>query len=330
MTDGIREALRLYGMERAEVGRIPAHDGGRNDVYAIRIGKVKYILRISALGDRTEEDYLAETEFVCYLAENGAPVAGVIPSNNGKLVERIEYCGKTAFACLFEYAPGVLISENGYRYRDGAPLAEYFYNTGKALGRIHALSKKYKPAYRRTDFFIKYNMEYIEKLIPDEYADLKHAMAERLRSFGELPKDGESYGLVHFDFNDGNYHIDMNSGKITVFDFDNSLYCSYMYDLADLWLNGEGWCYGENDPGRRRKIMNDYFASVLAGYRSETYLPDDMLDKLPLFIDIVLIENIVDEIETCLRSARKVVYADIEDAADCQIRNLKWAGIFGE
>ena len=34
--------------------------------------------RISDFGDRSENDYLAETEFVHYLVENGAPVADVI------------------------------------------------------------------------------------------------------------------------------------------------------------------------------------------------------------------------------------------------------------
>lgn len=34
---------------------------------------------------------------------------------------------------LFSYAKGMLISDNGYKYRDGAPLKEYFYNTGKVL-----------------------------------------------------------------------------------------------------------------------------------------------------------------------------------------------------
>ena len=37
------------------------------------------MLRISATSDKTENDYLAETEFVHYLAENGALVEDVIP-----------------------------------------------------------------------------------------------------------------------------------------------------------------------------------------------------------------------------------------------------------
>lgn len=39
------------------------------------------------MDDRTFEDYLAETEFVYYLALNEAPVADVQRSANGNFVE---------------------------------------------------------------------------------------------------------------------------------------------------------------------------------------------------------------------------------------------------
>ncbi len=68
-------------------------------------------------------------------------MADVIPSVTGKVVEHIEIDGKIAYLSLFAYAKGMLIADNGYRYREGTPLSEYFYNTGKTLGTIHRLSK---------------------------------------------------------------------------------------------------------------------------------------------------------------------------------------------
>ena len=103
-------------------------------------------------------DYLAETEFVRFLAENDGPVANVIPSVNGELVEQIEIDGKVIYAVLFAYAKGILIADNCYRYREGASLSEYFFNIGKALGKIHRLSKIYTPVNNRPDYFDKYNM----------------------------------------------------------------------------------------------------------------------------------------------------------------------------
>ena len=320
----------LYGLKDYELSRVPGHEGGRNQIYVCRRGgEPKYVLRLSLIGDRTKEDYLAEAEFVRYLAQNGAPVADVIPSSNGKLVESVSFDKKDCFATLFSFAKGMLISDNGYRYRDGAPLEEYFYNTGKALGAIHRLSKEYKPVHKRPDFFDKYNREYIDALLPDGYDELKKAIGERLEEFRGLPVNADVYGLVHFDFSDGNYHIDMNTGDITVFDFDNCMYCRYMFDLANLWIHGIGWFQNEPDAGKRMEYMKGYFDTVLDGYRSETDVSDEELSRLPLFIDMVLVENIVDECECCAREGEELDPEDIEDAAVCLINRIPYAG-FGD
>ena len=165
------KAIGLYSLEDYDLRPAPGHEGGRNQVYICSLnGEKKYVLRVSELGDRTREDYLAETEFIRYLAQNGAPVADVKPSVHGNLVESWEQNGTTVYVSLFEYAKGMLLSDNGYRYRQGAPLEEYFYNTGKALGAIHRLSKEYKPVHCRGTFRDRYTPEYINRLIPDSYA----------------------------------------------------------------------------------------------------------------------------------------------------------------
>ena len=327
MKNNLKAILPLFGAETWSVGMVPEHEGGRNRVFIIENAEgEKRVLRISMLEDRTEEDYLAETEFIHYLADNGASVADVIPSVNGRFVEHIG----GLFASLFEYAPGMLISDNGYRYRDGAPLEEYFFLTGKTLGKIHALSKKYQPVHHRPQYFDKYNMAYIDRLIPDSYAELKHAISSRLEAFHSLPQDNDSYGTVHFDYSDGNYHIDMDTGRITVFDFDNCINCWYMFDLANLWTHGEGWFYHIEDGRERAKGMQRYFDTILAGYRTETDVAEEVLDKLPLFIDMVLIENIVDEFECCERAGEPLEYEDIEDAAECLMYSIPYAGILGQ
>ena len=327
----LEQAVKLFSLEDYDCREVEGHEGGRNKIYICsKGGEKKFVLRISATGDRTENDYLAEAEFVHYLAENGAPVADVISSANGKLVEVLDADDGTApvFLSLFEYAKGMLLADNAYRYREGASLEEYFFNTGKTLGKIHALSKNFEPVagHRRPDYFDKYNIEYINQLIPDKYSELKSAIASRLEKFRALPTDAQSYGLVHFDFSDGNYHIDMDTGAITVFDFDNCLYCWYMFDLANLWLHNEGWTRQEPDPKKRFAIMQQCFELQLKGYKSETSTSDELLNQLPLFIDMVLIENIVDEFECTTREEQELDYEDIEDAAECLINGIPYAG----
>ena len=315
----IEKAVNLFSLADYDFHEVEGHEGGRNQIFICsKNDEKKFVLRISSTGDRTEKDYLAETEFVHYLAKGGAPVADVIPSVNGKLVETVDDEGASVFVSLFEYARGMLLCDNGYRYREGAPLEEYFYNTGKTLGKIHELSRGFVPTagHRRLDYFDKYNMEYINRLIPDNYSDLKNAIAARLEKFQKLPTDSQNYGLIHFDYSDGNYHIDMTNGSITVFDFDNCMYCWYMFDLANLYLHGEGWFRYESDPAKREAGMQNYFNTILNGYKSETSISDEILNQLPLFIDMVLIENIVDEFECAAREGEELDYEDIEAAAN--------------
>ena len=329
MTDYLELARSFYELESLTFEQVGGHDGGRNLVYVCKLnGEKKYVLRISALGDRTLSDYLAETEFVRYLAENGAPVADVIPSKTGKLVERMDLSGTECFVSLFAYARGILLWENGYRYRDGAPITELFYNMGKTIGAIHRLSKRYQPKHHRQQYFEKYNMEYIETVIPDSYAELKAAIADRLEKFHALPMDQESYGLVHFDFSDGNYHVDFSDGAITTFDFDNCICCWYMFDLAHLWTHGVGWCQWMPEGEKRLQYMKDvYFKNILEGYRSETKVSEELLDQLPLFIDMVLIEGIVDEFECAAREGEEPDPEDIEDYVTCLIEDIPYAGV---
>ena len=326
----IEQAKKIYSLEDCTFTPVSGHEGGRNQIVIVSRGGEKiYVLRISALGDRSENDYLAETEFVRFLAENGGPVADVIPSVRGRLVECLEADGKLVCVSLFAYAKGMLLADNGYQYREGAPLTEYFFNTGKTLGKIHTLSKNFEPvtAPRRPDYFDKYNMEYLGHLIPDKYSEIKSAIAARLKKFRALPTDAQSYGLVHFDYSDGNYHINMDTGAITVFDFDNCMNCWYMFDLANLWIHNEGWTRQEPDSGKRFALMQQCFDLQLQCYKTETELPDELLEKLPLFIDMVLIENIVDEFECAAREGEELDYEDIEDAAESLIHEIPYAGL---
>ncbi len=45
---------------------------------------------------------------------------------------------------------------------------------------------------------------------------------------------------------------------------------------------------------------------------------------------MVLIENIVDEFECCAREGEEVDYEDIENAAECLIKKIAYAGFGAE
>nr|WP_213532496.1 phosphotransferase [Paenibacillus sp. J45TS6] len=291
-------ATELFELEGYNIQLIPAHEGRRNLVYSCeKKGIDSKILRISFLPDRSGEDFLGELEYIRYLFEHRGSVSDVVSSKKGNLLEKITHNNHSFFICLFHKAKGKMLVENNYQYREGAPITEYYYNSGKVLGRLHQISKGYTPIHRRYSFFDKYNALYIDKLIPESFPLLKEKLVELLNTLQGLERSQETFGMNHFDYNDGNYSIDFDTGQITVYDFENSCYCWYMFDLAGLWMSGVGWIQFEPDVGKRKKFMDDYFETVLAGYRSETKIEDSMLDKLPLFIQVNIMENIVDTFE---------------------------------
>jgi Ser/Thr protein kinase RdoA (MazF antagonist) len=297
-TDLLPQISELYGLEGYDIRQIEAHKGGRNAAYCCeKDGICEKIIRIAFLNDRSRNDLMGEVEYIRYLFEHGGSVSNVISSRKEHLLEEIAWNNHTYFICLFETARGKLLVENNYRYREGAPITEYYYNCGKILGKIHQLSKEYTPVYHRYSFLDKYNAEFIDKLIPSTLPLLKERMVQLITTLEGMDKNKESFGMVHFDYNDGNYMIDFDTGQLTVFDFDNSCYCWYMNDVASLWTNGVGWIQFEQDTDIRKKFMEDYFAIVLAGYRSETCIEDSMLDQLSLFIKVNLMDSIVDSFE---------------------------------
>lgn len=288
----------LYELEGYDIKPIQAHDGGRNVVYTCeKEGTKSKILRIAFLTDRTREDFLAEVEYIKYLFDHGGSVSNVVSSRYGNLLEEITFNDRSFFICMFIKAKGKMLVENHYQYREGVPISEYYYNCGKVLGKLHQISKGYTPVHRRYSFFDKYNVKYIEQLIPDSLPLLKEKLFNLLQTLEGMNKNDESFGMVHFDYNDGNYSIDFDTGQITVYDFDNSCYCWYMFDLAGLWTHGVGWIQFEPDAGKRKSFMENYFETVLAGYRSETQIDNAILGNLSLFIQITIVENIIDAFE---------------------------------
>lgn len=322
--------LKRFGLEGCRIEPIDAHEGGRNILYrCTNADGCATILRISYLRDRSMEDYLAETEFVHHLAKNSASVADVLPSKNGALVEGFSHGGQAFYASLFACAKGDCIAAHGYRYREGAPLSEYHYNCGKVLGKMHALSKRYKPEHRRKDFFALYTPERIASLLPEGMPALQSKLETLLDELQTLPRNEETYGMVHFDYSDGNYNIDYATGEITVFDFDNACYCWYLYDLANLWAHAVGWIQFEPDAAKRESFMQETFGTILEGYRSQTTISEEMLAQLPLLLKAELMENILDEFQV-LRQEGEELECDAEQRyrIKCMMEDIPYHGFF--
>ena len=326
----------LYGLEGHKISVVRAHQGGRNLVYSCeKSGTKTKMLRIICRNEkRRKEDVLAEMEYVRYLYDNGAAVSNVIDSQNGNLAEVIVHDGYTFFISLFEKANGKQFHENGYRYREGVSVNEYYYNCGKTLGKIHQLSKSYIPIHSRhnfTDSAFRFNAGYVHRLIPKSLPLLKEKMLELIDNMERLDKCRESFGMIHFDYNDGNYSVDFDTGHINVYDFDESCFYWYMFDLASVWISGVGWIQSEVDVHKRWEFMDKYFETVLTGYRTETGLSDSELNKLPLFIQVYQMDAILHGFEEMLDNGSKTESdGELAYHIKCLEEDIPFIGFFHE
>ena len=287
-------AAARFGTQRGELKMFPEYEGAANIVYEYKIDEKPLILRISFTPERTLEHILAELHFVNYLSENGVNVSTLVPSQNGNLVETIQAAGFLFHIVTFVKGKGIRVPDNGYRYIDDAPIEEYFRNWGQILGRMHALTKNYHPEnclIRRPEWF---NLHRKRLALVNQLPDRLHRVHAKILSlFDELkslPRDKDVFGLIHGDFNDGNFTVDYTNGDITVFDFDDSCYFWFIYEIASAWEGGIGrtMFQGLNE---RKFFMEHYMEQVLAGYGRENSLSEEWMEQLPLFIKLIQVEE---------------------------------------
>ncbi len=104
-----------------------------------------------------------------------------------------------------------------------------------------------------------------------------------------------------------------------------------MFDLAGLWTQGLGWIQFEPDPNKRKEFMDNYFEMVLTGYRSETKIDDSMLDKLPLFIQVSIMENTMDSFEVMYHNGEEPTCdEELSYLIKCVEDDIPYKGFFHE
>ena len=289
----LRHAATLFGTTEDHLLQFGSYEGCVNLVYEYIRDGIPMILRISYT--KPERQIQAELHFVNYLADNGARVSRPVISRAGNLVE-VQHVEDIDFVITaFVKGKGMRVPDNGYRYRDDAPIEEYFANWGQTLGQMHALAKDYRPiseTIRRPDRLSLAQYDRIDDFVPDRYPIVRARFHDLVAQIRALPKDRDGYGLIHGDFNDGNFTVDYSNGDITVFDFDDTAYFWFVYELACAWESGVGRTMF-SPLADRRSFMEAYFDKVLEGYARWNALNDDWLKRIPLFLKLVEMEEVL-------------------------------------
>lgn len=288
--DGVlKEAMQRYAIRPEQIEEL---GGFESFMYAFSRDDGEFVLRIGHSRRRSVDLIRGEVDWINYLAEGGAGVAKAVNSTGGELVELVgDGQGGRFLVTAFEKAQG------GPPWTEGRWNESLFVNYGQLLGRIHTLSRGYHPAdpaWRRLEWDARENMNLAESLSLEDGA-ARDQFKTLMNYLQALPKDPKNYGLVHQDAHAGNFFVD-DSGRITLFDFDDCVYSWYVYDIAMVLF------YAVTNRPDAAEFGPEFFSHFMGGYRQECTVESSWLMEIPHFMKL----REIDLYAVCLRDADQV------------------------
>lgn len=232
------------------------------------------ICRVMPANHRTFDEVVSELDWSRYLSEAGLSVAKPIASKNGNLVENFEM-GGSFHVSLFEKAKGKSLESP----------AEFtlpiFKEWGQFLGKMHRLTKTYRPTppikprlYWQDSPTIK-----LGRLGLDPKDKVPHdRFLEFHRWLQTLETDDDCFGLIHADLHARNFFV--NEGQITAFDFDDSCYHWFCYDLAVPLFSVMRIVQEKESIVSYEKAFEEY----MSGYTLEHNLEQKWIDRIDSFV----------------------------------------------
>jgi len=269
--DLLTEAARIYGFDKNTLEFITE---STNQMYAYKKNGKYCIIRFSEKPAEHIHQTKAEMDWLYYLANNGINVSLPLPALDGSFVVTAEDGGKTYVISSYVALEGRFWDKNNPDLWN----AKIFYNWGKLTGDMHRLTKTYTPANDtdvREVFTGRFALDDKVKACPSVNG-IVEALIDQMMA---LPKDIDSYGLIHCDLHPWNFFID--GDQIKVFDFDDCLYGWFALDIG-VALYHALWWGRKNDAGF--DFSDIIYDNFLDGYSSANHLSEYWISKIPLFM----------------------------------------------
>jgi Ser/Thr protein kinase RdoA (MazF antagonist) len=262
-----------------------------NQLYAVNVCMVERITNemFSCSGEnghffaritdyKTYEEQVEEVSWTTYLYEHGVHVAPAVRSVEGKLVETIFLMKKYMQIVLYEAAPGIHLPREQWTER-------VFKEIGQQIGKMHRLAKVYEKKHQIVHVNDWHENEEYDFLsyIPKNETVIRDRSKAVVAELKDLPKDEETYGLIHGDVWLENVLV-TDDLHVTLIDFQDYEKHFYLFDLVVPLYSALEYSFigGRN--------MNDYGRalshSLFTGYFLENKIPKVMLKKLPLLFQL--------------------------------------------
>ncbi|NBJ70349.1 MULTISPECIES: phosphotransferase [Clostridia] len=266
------KGARLFDVDGSDLKLI---GGFSNNVFEVNSSKGTFIIKYYPSSMYERYSIAAELEWITYLSESGVNVTTPIASINNKLLEVIilnneEVC----YVSAFEKAKGEFVDVSNNKVWN----ASFFYTWGRTLGKIHRLSKLYRPTdpkMKRKDgesglLFI--NSILVSKLIKRKWENFIHNLKK-------LPKDNNGYGMIHHDLHHKNFYL--YKKELVLFDFGDCEYSWFVYDIAIVLYHA----LQVVDNREKKDFVYKFIRPFLKGYQTENQLQSDWLLKIPFFLN---------------------------------------------
>jgi Ser/Thr protein kinase RdoA (MazF antagonist) len=252
--------------------------GFENRVLGVRIDNRAFVLRLSDLHHRTEDEVRAELDWLRSLSGSGVPVAAPLRLT-GREFERLEYHGAECIAVFFEWLPG-----HSPRPSEWSP--DLFTSWGTTVGRLHALSRSYEPPVGRPR---RPNWRSLDKFAVHRHVQSDDMLRDLILAWMDELEAPDAATverlLVHGDLGLGNLHV--HAGQLAVFDFDDCVYASPLFDVAaamiDVLATPEA---ASRSPELPRALVTCF----CAGYRGHSFLDPGWQESLLDFFRLHVLE----------------------------------------
>lgn len=264
-------ASNKYGVDVNDLDLVGTH---QSFVYkAIRDEEI-FFIRIIHSDHRSKEQIIAELEWVKYLDKNKISVSTPIESLEGNEYELVKNEEDLFIVVAFTQAIGFGIGEQPWSEERPKQL-------GILTAKMHNLAEEYTPkrSFKRDEWYSNSFISKAEEYLPSQQTNVMKALNKLVEDIKRLPIDSESYGLIHSDLVACNYHIDSNN-RVTFFDFDESCYCWYIYDIAVQLFYWSLGARGTVDRDETILVTKKFFE----GYKSVRNIDSYWIEKLPLFL----------------------------------------------
>jgi len=275
-------AANKFGTTYSNLSKIEG--GYQNFIYEYEHEDRSYILRITSASTRTMDQVESELDFIVHLSKNNVPASMPIASIDDRYLEEITDGKDTYYVTSFEKAPG-----RHMKYPEYLESPDVFRKLGFITGNLHNASRTFpKKNNKRITWEDNYYLKNYQQFISEEETGKLTSIRKQIEVIENIPKQGDSFGLIHGDINIGNFFFD--KGNITLFDFDECQKSWYVEDIAiQLYYTLYVFCNDSID--LRIKKADEFMENFMEGYNSVARIDSRMMEFIPQFL--ILREMIV-------------------------------------